>query len=220
MIDDDWEYKNYSRLDTLPRILPLKYEITSKPTYNRWGEKIESRPIIKKSHSKTSKPKRDVTEPYKRVKTTKSKDSNMSKPKDVVRPYKPVKDKKEKDSNSSKPVKEKKPIPPSPEFQGFNNLNELKMYIEKSLLEIDVCYSLKEFDEDMFNFFCKMFQFHSQREKKRVEEIKDIQIKLFPKVNPNRERKTGDFQFWIIRKDDSSDSINWSSCCRRSLMRK
>ena len=136
----------------------------------------------------------------------------------TVKKPKASKKKKEKvvDPNKPKPEpKKKEPKPPKVpiEFEGHRSSSKLKEYVLQTFMDIGVCDSLKEEYPEIFKIFYTMFQSHPRKDK-GVEKIVDIQIKLFDHINKNRPRISGDYQFWIIKDDGTSDSIAWTKCVK------
>ena len=66
-------------------------------------------------------------------------------------------------------------------------------------------YSLKRKHPDQYEFFWNLFQTHPKREEKRVDEIKDIQLKWIS-------WKHGGPVFTLIYNDGTKDTISWRKC--------
>jgi 5-methylcytosine-specific restriction endonuclease McrA len=97
----------------------------------------------------------------------------------------------------------------------FETTEDLMSYTKKCIIEIGICETLKENKPEMFIFFKDLFQRHPEAIKKEVYKISDIKIKLFPKVNKNKQFELGDYQFVIIKENNVSDTISWVKCVKQ-----
>lgn len=97
-------------------------------------------------------------------------------------------------------------------IEDFEEISDLKFYLTQCIKKLGICDSLKDKSPEMFLFFFNLFQRHPRKIDKEVDKICDIQIKLFPKVPKNRDRRSSDYQFWFTKTDGNIDSISWVSC--------
>jgi len=77
--------------------------------------------------------------------------------------------------------------------------------IRERIKHINSCKSLKTEFPDQYVYFWNLFQTHPNREKKRVEEIADIELKFVA-------QRHGGSVFTLIYNDGTNDTISWRAC--------
>ena len=77
--------------------------------------------------------------------------------------------------------------------------------IRERIKNIHSSTSLKTEFPDQYVYFWNLFQTHPNREKKRVEEIADIELNFVS-------QKYGGSVFTLIYNDGTNDTISWRAC--------
>ncbi len=77
--------------------------------------------------------------------------------------------------------------------------------IRERIKNIHSSKSLKTDFPEQYVYFWNLFQTHPNREKKRVEEISDIELKFVA-------QRHGGSVFTLIYNDGTNDTISWRAC--------
>lgn len=97
----------------------------------------------------------------------------------------------------------------------FETIESLRTYVLLCIQKIGLTDSLKRKDPEMFTFFVELFGRHPEKERKGVDNLKDIQIRKFAKARVIKQ--LSDYQFWIVKEDGTEDSISWNTCVKSEV---